>query len=298
MDGRVITKQGNDRTELFESEVLKAGIPLRLALACAWAESGQMNEAAERWGTHTADAKLAMANGDRGRLAVIITTAWADVSFGLCQRIVKYHWWGDHTASVDNVLDVRRMSLQDVARDVHEMCTWLASDYDRAETAKGADAENYAAHLGDDRELGALTIYNAGHWPLAEDAYWTTHGGNIDNYRRGLDYADAIIAEMEAAHGEPAPATEEGGPMTIEERKAQLQTGPDGEPLDRLGNDGAEYSPVCEWESSAGLMRFQQFWRAGILEYPCPTEADPNGRDCVTIPEGTLAAEDLARFRA
>lgn len=290
MSGRIITKQGRDRTELFVTEAERVRIPLRLPLACAWAESGQMNEAAERWGTHTADAKTALANGDRGRLASIITAVWPDISFGLCQRIVKYHWDGDHSASVDNVLAVRQRTLQDVARDVHEMCAWLASDYSRAELARAGDAENYAAHIGDDIALGALVIYNAGHWPLAVDTYWSTHGANVDNYRRGLAYADEILADMDAAPAEPATGGE--WKMTIEGRAAQLGN-------EKLGNEGTPYSPVCEWSTSAGPMRFQQYWHCGILEYPIePSDSNPDGRDCLVMIEGTLPEADRTRFQS
>ena len=63
-----------------------------------------------------------------------------------------------------------------------------------------------------------------------------------------------------------------------------------------LGDYGRPYSPVCQWETDQGLMRFQQYWNCAIQEYP--TSRTPDGRDCLVILEGTLPQSTVDLFRA
>ena len=99
-----------------------AGIPLALALACAIAESG-LDPRAERWGGSegTRQAREAIAAGDSSRLQEIIDRAWPDISFGYGQRIVRFHYAGDRTPSVPNVLAVRRQVFENPEADLREM---------------------------------------------------------------------------------------------------------------------------------------------------------------------------------
>lgn len=288
----VMTQQGRDMTEVFRTAASNAGISLRLALGIAYAES-KLNERAERFGVFTAEAQAAEAAGDFVKLQSYIDAAWRDVSFGIAQRIVPYHWAGDHTQRVANVLGVRAAVFEDPERDVREMCLWLRDDYRRA---LGADLSG----IGNDVELGAAIIYNAGHWPEPNEVYWRTHAGNIDNYRRGFAWADAKLAELAAEQSTgPGGFPVEEGSMTIEQRVHQLQHDADGNPYDRLGNGGVPYSEAMTWETDKGPMIFQQYWYAGILEYPvAPTADNPEGRDCLVQVEATVSAEVAARFRS
>lgn len=280
----VVTQQGRDITQWLEEESARAGISVRLATAAIYAES-KFNELAERYGTRTSEgiaARLA-GPGQLWRFQNVIDTTWPDISFGLCQRIIAYHWAGDDSKTAANVLAVRDAVLNDPERDIREMCAWLADDYRRAGAAD-------LTPIGGDRELGACIIYNAGHWPGPTDTYWVTHGANVQNYRNAFVKADALL--LDVANAPVAPA--EGVSLVTIEEKAQWMT----ENGDRLGNGGVPYSPVCEWETSAGTMRFQQYWLGSLLEYPVdPTEANPSGRDVTTAPEGTLSDEQLRQFR-
>lgn len=272
----ILTQQGTDVTHMFQWAAEQTGIPLRLALGACYAES-KLNERAERYGVYTAEALKAYARADMAELQRLINLAWADVSFGLGQRIVKYHWAGDRSAHYGNVLGVRSEVFNDPARDIREMCAWLRSDYDKA---RGVNL----ARIGGDVDLGACIIYNAGHWPEDGEAYWTTHASNLDNYRAGLAWADRKIAELSL---EPATPAETDSSMTIEERAAEI--GPE-----KLGNNGTPDCEVIEWAGTNGeLVRFQMYWYLGFLEYP----AADGDRHVLTIPEGTALADITRAFQ-
>lgn len=251
------------------------GIPLQLALACAIAE-GHLNPKAERYGRYTKEAKAALATGDAVAFAGFVQAAGNDISFGMGQRIVLYHYYGNHTNTPANVLAVRDYTFSHEEEDIDQMCRYLGTHWRNTATAD-------LGPTGGDRQLLALCAYNAGHVPKPEEAYWSTREVQIANYQEGLEDAAGILEGLE-----PAGPTEEERPMTIEEKAQELTA--DG---DRLGNGGVPYGPVCQWETDAGPMRFQQFWLGHIIEYPL---AD-GSRDVTTIPEGTLTPAQLAQFQ-
>jgi len=162
-----------------------AGVPARLALAAAIAESG-LNPLAERWGTRTEDAKAAIAAQDWGTLQAIINDVWADVSFGLSQRIVAFHELGDHSATVANSLAVRAAVLADPAADALAMATRLKG------LLSGVQGQDLAP-VGGDEQLAALIAYNSGHYP-PDASYWTNYAGNVANYRAALARAGALLS--------------------------------------------------------------------------------------------------------
>ena len=87
--------------------------------------------------------------------------AWPDVSFGYGQRIVRFHYAGDRSPSVPNVLAVRRQVFEHPEADLREMATFL----------KGTLAQARRGDLspcGGDELLGALIVYNAGHLPAPD----------------------------------------------------------------------------------------------------------------------------------
>lgn len=172
---------GEDIAPIFDPAWQAAGIPRVLALACVLAESG-LNPHAERWGKHTTAARSAIQWGDHAWLQSIINAGWADISFGYAQRIVAYHYLGDRSATVDNCLAVRAAVFANPARALAEMCNDLATV-----CLPQISGVNLSI-IGGDRDLGALIVYNAGHWPdpLRESDWWVDWRGNVEHYMQTL----------------------------------------------------------------------------------------------------------------
>lgn len=114
--------------------------------------------------------------GDSDRLAAVIASEWPDISFGLGQRIVLYHYLGDGTPSLRNVLAVREQVFAHPERDILEAARKVAG----------------AWHQSQDYLL-ALAAYNCGYLPARDDPYWTRYAANVENYRRALDWARGVI---------------------------------------------------------------------------------------------------------
>src|SRR6266516_3448478 len=89
----ILTRQGADLRGLLLESSAVADIPAALLLACLSAESG-LDSRAERWGTQTTLAKAAIARNDLATLQSIIDATRPDISFGLGQRIVEFHYHG------------------------------------------------------------------------------------------------------------------------------------------------------------------------------------------------------------
>ena len=119
---------------------------------------------------------MAIEKEDWVALQEIIDDTWPDISFGYGQRIVLYHWWGDQSQTVANVLSVRKAVFGQPRRDILEAALRLKVSYDAAKGMK-------------DRDLKALVYYNAGHIPPASNAWWITWSGNVLAYRTALDEA-------------------------------------------------------------------------------------------------------------
>ncbi len=146
---------------MLERAATEAGIPLKLLLAGVIAESG-LNPHAERYGV------------------------WPDVSFGYSQIIVMSHWAGNHLNTPENIEAVRQAVFADPQCDLSEMATRLAGCL---ETARQSNLEK----IGGDELLGALIVYNAGHWPT-EGWWWSRWGSNVDSYEVGLAEATRRLA--------------------------------------------------------------------------------------------------------
>ncbi len=174
----ILNTEGEDIRPMLEAAVEGTAVPLELALACAIAESG-LNPRAERWGGHTGTAKDAIATWDMEVLQEIINRAGLDVGFGYAQRIVAYHWAGDESMDLENVLAVREAVFADPARDLREMALKLQDCLDLAGPG--------------DRLLDALVVYNAGHLPGLGDPWWTRWAGNVEGYRAALARARELL---------------------------------------------------------------------------------------------------------
>lgn len=165
------------------------GVPLRLALACAIAESG-LNPYAERWGLETARARSYINSGDYGSLQAVINRVWADVSFGYGQQIVRYHYEGNQSRSVENCLAVRNAVFADPLGSLENMCMRLAADL---AIASAGDL----SPIDGDVQLGALVIYNSGSLHSASDPWWSEWAGNVSNYRLAFRLADELIGPFQ-----------------------------------------------------------------------------------------------------
>lgn len=235
--------EGRDISAWLTDGAAKAGIPVQLALACGLAESN-LNPRAERFGRETAAAKVALANGDMATLRAIIGRAGNDLSFGVGQRICIYHYYGDRTNSLANVLAVRGYVFSHEAEDIREMCAFLKPRYMAAGSAD-------LSPVGGDRLLMALCAYNAGHPPTPTEPYWRDRASTVARYREMLTQAAAMLA-----------ASQEDD-MTIEEKAERL--GPE-----KLGNGGQPETGVYEVLTNQGLVRMQVFWNGMLWEYTKP----------------------------
>ena len=156
------------------------GIPGRLLLAVADAESGFFPYA-QRWGSRTREAEQAMNISDYAWLGSIVASEWPDISFGVSQMIVRWHYVGDRTATLGNVLVVRRTVFDNPAEDLRQMAMRLR--WHRAYIiANGPDL----TPVNGDIDLAAAVAYNAGHYPPTRP-YWLAFSANVRRYREALE---------------------------------------------------------------------------------------------------------------
>jgi hypothetical protein len=141
---------------------------------------------AERWGLVTAQAKAAVASNDRAKLQQLIAQAGNDISFGLGQRIVKFHYHGNHQNTVDNVLDVRQYVFDHTDEDIRQAALFLV---DKLAMARQGDL----SPVGGDVLLGALAAYNAGHLPHPDEAYWQQRASTVNRYKEKLAVARQLL---------------------------------------------------------------------------------------------------------
>jgi hypothetical protein len=181
------TRQGQDIRGLVLEAASAANIPAALLLGCLMAES-ELDARAERWGSNvvTDQAKAALATNDSAALQSLIPKAGNDISFGLAQRIVKFHYIGTREMTLENILNVRAYVFDHTDQDVREAATFLS------EKLKQARAGNLSP-VGDDELLGACAAYNCGHFPSPEEAYWTQRAATVTRYRDKLAIARRIL---------------------------------------------------------------------------------------------------------
>lgn len=144
-------------------------------LALLKAESG-LNPRAERWGTRTAEARRMIQFGLLRSSRSLINDVWPDISFGFGQRIVKYHYIGDKTKSVTNILQVRQGVFNDPDRDIREAADHLAGAFEHS-TCDGTP-------------LSALVVYNAGSDRRHSEVWMRRWAGNVAAYEWALAWAE------------------------------------------------------------------------------------------------------------
>lgn len=145
----------------FENSAAQAGIPLALLVGCGIAESG-LNTTAARYGV------------------------WPDVSFGISQTIVLYHYYGNHTNTTSNITAVRDYVFAHPDVDIDHMAQHLAGCL---VTIRGRDL----SRVGGDANLAACVVYNFGSYPDTNNGYWTTWAANMNRYRNALTQAATMI---------------------------------------------------------------------------------------------------------
>lgn len=99
---------------------------------------------------------------------------------------MQYHYAGDRSATLENVLAVREAVFAWPAENLADLCRRLAGNL------AGAWHEDLSPVDGD-AELMALVKYNAGHYPSPGESYWTRYAANVANYRWALRRAAALV---------------------------------------------------------------------------------------------------------
>ncbi len=127
-------------------------LTLHLMLTTAIAES-QLNPYAERYGV------------------------WPDVSFGLSQRILAYHWAGNGQNTLQNIAAVRAAVFANPTLDLYHMGYKLLTNIWTVREEKDL------RRVGGDRQLATLVVYNRGHFPAYASTYWTVYAGNVRRYK-------------------------------------------------------------------------------------------------------------------
>lgn len=179
-----------DITAWIANAVIVAGVSLRLMLGVIGGES-DFNLTAERWGTRTQEALIALEAGDHDKLRHILKTEGLDISFGPGQRIIAYHYFGDKSYSLENVLAVRAYVFANPERDILEMAKWL---HDKKAAILAGDRD--LSRVNGDVDLATAISYNHGRYPGIGDSYWRVWRANIQRYQASFADVDRKIADM------------------------------------------------------------------------------------------------------
>lgn len=111
------------------------------------------------------------------------------MSFSFGQRIVLYHYVGNHQNTPENIAYVRDYVFSHPQEDLRMMAWKLASNLSQADKSD-------LSPVDEDRLLGALIAYNAGHIPAPDDLWWSRWHGNVANYRAALARADGLLGGL------------------------------------------------------------------------------------------------------
>lgn len=176
-------------TPWLANAVMIADISWRLLLGVIGAESDYALRA-EHWGKRTDEALIALTARDDAKLRHIIATEWPDISFGLSQRIILYHYHGDRTPTLDNVLAVRQYVFTHPDIDLVEMARNLAW---RRDAIVAGDRD--LSRVNGDVDLATAISYNRGSYPANGHSYWTVYAGNVARFEASFAAVDSKLPD-------------------------------------------------------------------------------------------------------
>jgi hypothetical protein len=177
-------------TAWIANAVFVTGISWRLLLGVIGAEA-DYNVRAEHWGYRTADAIVALNAGDDAALRSIIASEWPDISFGPGQRIIPYHYYGDQSRTLANILAVRSFVFANPERDILEMSRWLVA---KRATILAADRDLNRVNY--DLDLATAISYNRGSYPYDGSRYWVAYSANVARFQDALAEFDVKARQL------------------------------------------------------------------------------------------------------
>jgi hypothetical protein len=188
----VTATNGLDITGWISAAVFTADITWRLILGVIGAEA-DWNLTAERWGSRTQEALVALEANDRAKLRHIIASEWPDISFGPSQHTVESHYWGDNSRDLDNVLAVRAYVFANPDKDILAMAKNLAW-----RKAVILESGRDLSRVNGDVDLATAVSYNRGSYPGNRHSYWVYYAENVARYQASFAETDRKLAEMSA----------------------------------------------------------------------------------------------------
>lgn len=177
---QVIDREGNDITGMLVDAATAALVDPVHLVALLQAESALYRKA-ERYGMRTNEFLQHLMwyqHGDHSQEAAlqnILYDVWPDVSFSYGQQIVLFHYYGDRTSELQNVLTVRDMVFQNPYTNIADAAMRFASGIERSL---------------DGTPLGGMVVYNAGSDKRNDPAWMSQYGGNVVAYERALAWAE------------------------------------------------------------------------------------------------------------
>ena len=174
--------EGVDITSLIELAATAAAVDPVHLLALLKAESG-LNRKAQRVGGYEINNEfwkrfLWWERGDASQgaeLQRLLNDAWPDISFGFGQQIVLFHYAGDRSGTLENVLAVRDEVFKHPEANIADAASRFRNGIDRSL---------------DGTALGGMVVYNAGS-DRRNDAEWMERwAGNVASYQVALEWAE------------------------------------------------------------------------------------------------------------
>ena len=184
---QVVDWEGVDITDIVENAASVVGLDPIALLALLKAESS-LRRKAQRFGLVTNEFLQRLMwyeHGDHSQeaeLQRLLNDAWPDVSFGFGQQIVLYHYAGDHSANLENVLAVRKEVF----------------DHPEINIANAADRlASYIPRSLDGTVLGGMVVYNAGSDRRDDPVWMERWAGNVATYEEALEWAEGFRESIE-----------------------------------------------------------------------------------------------------
>lgn len=176
----VIDYEGTDITPLLIQAANAASVDPVHLVALLKAESG-LNRKAERYGVRTNEFMQRLLWYQRGdasqesELQALLFDVWPDVSFSYGQQIVLFHYYGNRTSDLQNVLEVRDLVFQNPYTNIENAAARFANGIERSL---------------DGTALGGMVVYNAGSDKRNDPEWMARWGANVAAYEAALTWAE------------------------------------------------------------------------------------------------------------